>query len=153
SSLTVWKLSGLYYGEVDRMTIEESDIKMDTEGQPMILATGDVQLIHNLDSFLQDIRHEAITQEGELFFDQNYGWSLLDFAQCEYDEMLVTKIKQRIKGKLSERNYINEASIKITLDPLDNDNIHIGISFKIKNADVSYEVDLNIDGSEVIIND
>lgn len=135
------------------MTIEETDIKLDVEGQPIILAAGDVQLIHNLDSFLQDIKHDAITQEGELFFDQNYGWSLLDFAQEEYDEMLMTKIKQRIKGKLSNRTYINELSIKITLDQLDNDNIHIGISFKIKNSDVSYEVDLNIDGAEVIIND
>lgn len=135
------------------MIIDEIDIKLDADGQPVVVISGDSEVVEGLESFLQDIKSEAVTQEGELFFDRDYGWSLLDFVHQEYDELFELKVKQRIKEKLARREYINEMSIEITVAQELDDIISIHISFKIKNAEVSYEMDLSVDGAEVIIND
>lgn len=135
------------------MIINEIDIKLDAEGQPVPITSGDVETVEDLESFMQDIRNEAVTQEGELYFDRDYGWSLLDFVQMEYDELFELKVKQRIKEKLARREYINEMSIEIKVAAEEDDIVSISISFKIKNTDISYELDLSIDGAEVIVSD
>ena len=65
------------------MILTETDLMLDDTGQPVPLASGEEALAGGLDCFLQDIRLEALTMEGECFFDSDYGWSLLDFCHRE----------------------------------------------------------------------
>jgi len=128
--------------------ITESDLMMDDNGQPVVSAAGENLMVSGIDCFLQDVRNEAVTMEGECFWDADYGWSMLDFIQQERDELLQTKISNRVKQKLSRRSEINQQSITVTVSFLDDDVTAVKVAFKIKNSDVSYEIDLNVDGVE-----
>lgn len=130
------------------MIITESDLMMDDNGQPVVSAAGENLMVSGIDCFLQDVRNEAVTMEGECFWDADYGWSMLDFIQQERDELLQTKISNRVKQKLSSRSEINQQSITVTVSFLDDDVTAVKVAFKIKNSDVSYEIDLNVDGVE-----
>lgn len=130
------------------MIITESDLMMDDNGQPVISAAGESLMVSGIDCFLQDVRNEAVTMEGECFWDADYGWSMLDFIQQERDELLQTRISNRVKQKLSRRSEINQQSITVAVSFLDDDVTAVKVAFKIKNSDVSYEIDLNVDGVE-----
>ena len=130
------------------MIITESDLMMDDNGQPVVSAAGESLMVSGIDCFLQDVRNEAVTMEGECFWDADYGWSMLDFIQQERDELLQTRISNRVKQKLSRRSEINQQSITVMVSFLDDDVTAVKVAFKIKNSDVSYEIDLNVDGVE-----
>lgn len=130
------------------MIITESDLMMDDNGQPVVSAAGESLMVSGIDCFLQDVRNEAVTMEGECFWDADYGWSMLDFIQQERDELLQTRISNRVKQKLSRRSEINQQSITVVVSFLDDDVTAVKVAFKIKNSDVSYEIDLNVDGVE-----
>ena len=130
------------------MIITESDLMMDDDGQPVVSAAGENLMVSGIDCFLQDVRNEAVTMEGECFWDADYGWSMLDFIQQERDELLQTRISNRVKQKLSRRSEINQQSITVVVSFLDDDVTAVKVAFKIKNSDVSYEIDLNVDGVE-----
>lgn len=130
------------------MIITESDLMMDDNGQPVVSAAGENLMVSGIDCFLQDVRNEAVTMEGECFWDADYGWSMLDFIQQERDELLQTRISNRVKQKLSRRSEINQQSITVAVSFLDDDVTAVSVAFKIKNSDVSYEIDLNVDGVE-----
>ena len=130
------------------MIITESDLMMDDNGQPVISAAGESLMVSGIDCFLQNVRNEAVTMEGECFWDADYGWSMLDFIQQERDELLQTRISNRVKQKLSRRSEINQQSITVVVSFLDDDVTAVKVAFKIKNSDVSYEIDLNVDGVE-----
>lgn len=130
------------------MIITETDLMMDDQGQPVISAAGESQMVSGIDCFLQDVRNEAVTTEGECFWDVDYGWSMLDFLHQEQDELLQIRISNRVKQKLSRRSEINQQSISVVVAFLNNDVTEVKVAFKIKNSDVSYEIDLNVDGVE-----
>ena len=130
------------------MIITETDLMMDDQGQPVISAAGESQMVSGIDCFLQDVRNEAVTTEGECFWDADYGWSMLDFLHQEQDELLQIRISNRVKQKLSRRSEMNQKSISVVVAFLNNDVTEIKVAFKIKNSDVSYEIDLNVDGVE-----
>ena len=130
------------------MIITETDLMMDDQGQPVISAAGESQMVSGIDCFLQDVRNEAATTEGECFWDADYGWSMLDFLHQEQDELLQIRISNRVKQKLSRRSEINQQSISVVVAFLNNDVTEVKVAFKIKNSDVSYEIDLNVDGVE-----
>lgn len=130
------------------MIITDTDLMMDDQGQPVISAAGESQMVSGIDCFLQDVRNEAVTTEGECFWDVDYGWSMLDFLHQEQDELLQVRISNRVKQKLSRRSEINQQSISVAVTFLNNDVTEVKVAFKIKNSDVSYEIDLNVDGVE-----
>ena len=130
------------------MIITETDLMMDDQGQPVISAAGESQMVSGIDCFLQDVRNEAVTTEGECFWDADYGWSMLDFLHQEQDELLQIRISNRVKQKLSRRSEINQQSISVVVAFLNNDVTEVKVAFKIKNSDVSYEIDINVDGVE-----
>lgn len=84
------------------------DIMLDEDGQPVSDGNGDTALVSDDECWLQDIKNEAMTEEGELFYedeegDASYGWSLLDFMQGEYDDFTQMEIQQRMSTPSSLR--------------------------------------------------
>jgi hypothetical protein len=133
--------------------LEQIDIKLDEEGQIIVATDGEVQLISNYDCFYQDIRNEAMTQEGDVFYAEDYGWSMLDFAQVEHDELVKIEIKQRVKEKLTTRDVISESSINAEVNYTNDGNIAVRIKFMFIDSNAEYSIDLNIDGTEVTLVD
>ena len=89
------------------------DLRLDDNWQLPTQTNGDMLLVSDRECLLQDIRLEALTQAGDLFYDTDYGWSLLDFIQRPVDELLELELEQRIITKLSRRPYIDVKSIII----------------------------------------
>lgn len=106
-------------------------------------------------SFGMTIFHEAMTEEGELFYedeegDASYGWSLLDFMQGEYDDFTQMEIQQRIRSKMSKRDYIDAGSIQTTVN-FDGHIYHIRIAFRRTDSNSEYNIDIESNGVEVIV--
>lgn len=131
------------------------DIMLDADGQPVSDGNGDAALVSDDACWLQDIKNEALTEEGEIFYedeegDESYGWSLLDFMQGEYDDFLRMEIQQRIRTKLSKRDYIDAKSIQTTVE-FDGHVYHIRVSFRRNDSNREYNIDIESDDVEVIV--
>ena len=131
------------------MILTATDLMLDDAGQPVPLASGEDALAGGLACFLQDIRLEALTMEGEGFFESDYGWSLLDFCHREIGELEELQIKNRVTEKLKKREEINPHSIEVGVSRMEDDIVNIHVGFKIANEDVSYQMNLELDGAEV----
>ena len=98
---------------------------------------------------------KTMTEEGELFYedeegDASYGWSLLDFMQGEYDDFTQMEIQQRIRSKMSKRDYIDAGSIQTTVN-FDGHIYHIRIAFRRTDSNSEYNIDIESNGVEVIV--
>lgn len=132
----------------------EVDILLDADGQPVADDNGDFALTSG-DAWLQDIKNEALTQAGELIYEDergndSYGWGLLDFMQAPGDDFLTLEIRQRIRAKLSKRDYIDAASIHTDIS-FDGRLCHIGVSFQRVGKEREYTIDIETDGVEVVV--
>lgn len=131
------------------------DIMLDENGQPVSDQNGDVALVSDDACWLQDLKNEALTEEGELFYEdaegeESYGWGLTDFSQGEYDEFLAMEIQQRIRSKLAKREYIDARSIQITVN-FDGHIYRIRIAFRKKDSNSETYMDIESNGVEVIL--
>lgn len=91
--------------------LNDTDIRLNDEWQLTQASTGDAPVCSGLDCFLQDIRLEAITQPGELFYNSEWGWGLLEFLQAEDDDLTRLEISERVKDKLRRRKEIDPFSV------------------------------------------
>ncbi|EJW16264.1 DUF2634 domain-containing protein [Paenibacillus alvei] len=128
--------------------LQDTDIRLDRNWQLVAAANGDTLLVSGLDCVFQDIRLEAMTQEGELFYDESWGWSLLDFVQSEDDELTRIEIEQRVKTKLEQRPEIDAETIDTFMD-FQGDTITVHVSFSFQNTDRLYQLDVDIDRVKV----
>lgn len=131
------------------------DIMLDENGQPVSDQNGDVALVSDDACWLQDLKNEVLTEEGELFYEdaegeESYGWGLTEFAQSEYDEFLAMEIQQRIRSKLAKREYIDARSIQTTVN-FDGHIYHIRIAFRKKDSNSETYIDIESSGVEVIL--
>lgn len=133
----------------------DTDIMLDEMGQPVSDGDGDAALVSDDPCWLQDLKNEALTEEGELFYEDEggidrYGWGLLDFLQGEVDDFLLLEIQQRIRSKMTKRSYIDAASIKISID-YNGHQCHIRLTFRRNDSSTEYNIDIQSDGVEVIV--
>ncbi len=122
----------------------DTDIKLDENWQLTAAANGDAPITSNTDCLIQDIRLEAMSQEGELFYDEDWGWSLLDFLQMQDDDLTKLEIDQRIKTKLSRREEIDSETIQTQLT-FEDDKVSIKVAFKFINDSTQYNLDIALD--------
>ena len=90
-----------------------TDIMLNPNGQPVADSSGDFKIVSGDACWEQDLRLEALTEPGELFYedengDEAYGFGLLDFSHAENDEFTQKEIEQRVKNKLSKRTYLDQ---------------------------------------------
>lgn len=129
-----------------------TDIRLDDDWQLTRAADGDAPLLSDLENFLQGIRLESLTQEGDLFYDPDYGWSLLDFAQRDDDEMLRIEVQKRVRSKMARHPEIDGSSIRTTLN-FTKDTLRIDIMFKRKDEDETYLMGVALDRIHVEVMD
>jgi len=130
------------------------DIYLNDEYQIESDQSGKSKLISDDELYIQSIKIEALTQEGDLFYDRAFGWSLIDFVQTEYTDLLEIEIRQRIKSKLSSKLGIDSDSIKVVTSYTE-DIIAIQTKFKKLSSDQEYTLNISLDriNVEVILND
>ena len=90
-----------------------TDIALDENWQPAVRSNGDFATVSDLDCLMQEIRLEALTTQGELFFDPEFGWSLPDFLHLRIDDLTLLEIEQRVYARLAARDKIETSSIAV----------------------------------------
>lgn len=96
--------------------LNDTDIRLDTNWQLTQAADGDALMCSDLDCLYQNIILEALTQPGDLFYDEEFGWGLYDFLQSEDSELVRLEIAQRVKSKLEKRKVILPGSVSVQID-------------------------------------
>ena len=128
--------------------INDTDIRLDDDWQLPQASTGDAPACSGVDCFLQDIRLEAITQPGELFYDEEWGWGLLEFIQAEDDEMTRLEIGERIKEKLRRRSEV-KADTVATEFLFREDILQILVRFQFSGSDEEQQIAVSLDRVKV----
>lgn len=129
--------------------LHDTDVKLSEAWQLTQAANGDAPICSDLDCFVQDIRLEAITQPGELFYDSDWGWGLLEFLQSEDEELTRLEITERVKEKLGRREEITPGSIDIQIRLLD-DLLILDVTFEVQGTKQSITVGLDRVNVEVV---
>lgn len=128
----------------------DTDIKLDAGWQLTQATNGDAPIVSGIDCLVQDIKLESLTQEGELFYDLEYGWSLLDFIQRDDDDLTRLEIKDRVRNKLEKRVEIDIESVRTEIE-FNEDTLGLEVSFRLNSGDaVEIDVALSRVGVEVI---
>ena len=132
---------------------DNTDIKLDANGQPVPDKNGDFATVSGDECWEQDLRLEAHTEEGELFYededgDEAYGFGLLDFVHAENDQFTQTEIMQRVRGKLAKRTYLDLA--KTTQEVTFRDGIYYdSVSISKNDSNDEYNMELSTEEVEV----
>ncbi|SKC68077.1 contractile injection system sheath initiator [Maledivibacter halophilus] len=120
-------------------TIEEligSDILIDDQGNFVRAPDGDAEIVTEYDCLIQEIRNEMNTQPGDLFYDKEYGYGLLEFIQKQNNEINRLEFTQRIKTKLSRNEFISPDSIKVNISNWDLKAITTSVKFRILDKEI-----------------
>lgn len=115
------------------------DIKFDFKNS-IEIKKDDVILLDELEEILQNIKIEIVTNESDLFYNEEFGFSLSDFLHREINDMLLLEIRQRIITKLSKREYIDVESITVEFQ-IKEEKIFITVKFLVKE---NYNAEINI---------
>ncbi len=132
---------------------DNTDIRLDANGQPVPDKNGDFATVSGDECWEQDLRLEAATEEGELFYededgDEAYGFGMLDFIHAENDEFTQTEIMQRVRGKLAKRTYLDMA--KTTQEVTYSDGIYYNsVSIAKNDSNDEYNIELSTEEVEV----
>lgn len=132
---------------------DNTDIRLDADGQPVPGKNGDFATVSGDECWEQDLRLEAATEEGELFYededgDEAYGFGMLDFAHAENDEFTQTEIMQRVRGKLAKRTYLDlgKTTQEVTYH---NGTYYDSVSISKNDSDDEYNIELSTEEVEV----
>lgn len=120
------------------------DIKVDDDWQLTRAANGDVPITSDKEESLQSIKLEAVTQEGDLFYDADYGWSLLDFLHSTDSELTRTAIQERVRRKMAKRSNVDITSLQVNIQ-FETDILLIYISFKFNDNNDRHELKIALD--------
>lgn len=128
--------------------IQDIDIKLDNDWQLTSATNGDSLITSGIECIIQDIKIEALTHEGDVFYDEEYGWSLLDFVQAQEDDLTRIEVQQRISTKLSRRIEIDIETIDVKVD-FNSDKLFIEVSFGFIFGSEKYVIKLELDRVKV----
>jgi len=130
------------------------DIALNVNGQALV-KNGDFALFEGDDCWIQDLKNEILTEEAELFYenedgDNSYGYGLLELMQAEHDEFAEMEIEQCISAKLAKREYIDATSINIKVSFIEG-LYYVHITFAKVDETKEHNIDIESDGVEVIL--
>lgn len=125
-----------------------TDVKLDDDWQLTQATNGDAPIVNDTEAFLQAVRLEAITQEGDLFYDLEYGWSLLDFIYAAYDETTELEISERVRSRLARYGNIDPTSIVIKVD-FREDSFYVQAQFRFYTEEELREINIAVNSVQV----
>lgn len=114
-----------------------TDMKVDDDWQVTRAANGDAPVTDGEEEFLQSIKLESMTQEGDLFYDLEYGWSLLDFIHSTDSPLIRTAIQERVRSRMCRRPEVDISTLEVSIHFAE-DTIEILAAFQKKEADKTY---------------
>ena len=104
---------------MELVAFDAVDIALDENGQPKTDAAGNILTASGTDLIQQDVWCEALTEEGELPYEDEedrwaYGFGLREFLNGDL-ESLQDEVIVRVREKLTKRDYVDADSIEAEL--------------------------------------
>lgn len=124
------------------------DIKFNFKNS-LDIKNSDVVLLEENLQHLQNIKIEVVTNENDLFYNEEFGFNLEEFLHREIDEILLLEIEQRIITKLSKREYIVKNSINVSTYS-ENEKVIAIVRFLIDTESYDFTITLDRVDMEVI---
>lgn len=134
--------------------LSETDIRLSDDWTLTQATNGDAPTLSDYDCLLQAIKLEALTQEGELFYDESWGWSLLNYIHSDDSDLIRLEIENRVKEKLSNYEVIDVDTIQVAA-VFDEDSFTVQALFSLIGSDEVNSVNVVVSrvNVEVIEND
>lgn len=125
------------------------DIKLDFD-KGIIIKNNSPIIVKDNNEYIQNIKIEAITTEGDLWHNKEFGWSLVDFMHRSINEMLKIELTQRIRNKLNNRPYIDINTISVELKEF-TDYFLLHVYFNLLYEDVNFAIRIDRIKAEVLL--
>lgn len=106
-----------------------TDIKLDTWGNLVVGANGDLELIEDTPCLMQGVRHRLLTPLGGLFYDLTYGLDIRLFTHVDSTALSRWELCEGVKDQLRLEPRILRESISVTVITWDEKTVVLGISF------------------------
>lgn len=134
--------------------LRDTDIRLSDDWTLTQATSGDAPTLSDKDCLLQTIKLEALTQEGELFYDESWGWSLLDFIHSDDSDLIRLEIENRVKDKLINYEVIDVDTIQVAT-VFDEESFTVQALFSFLGSDEVNSVDIFVSrvNVEVVEND
>lgn len=122
-----------------------TDIMLDDDGNFVSASNGDIKTVSGFEWLLQEIKHEMMTYPGDLFYDSEYGFGLLDFLHRRGTELDRIELEQRIREKLLRKQFIDIESIQVNINDWNMNKVSLGTFFSgyDKNIEMNIEIESN----------
>ena len=109
--------------------------------EPAILNTGELELVHEDDSVIQDIVLRLKTPFGGLFYDESFGSHLISFIKEDDTDMTRRRIETEIKRCIQTDSRIEPLSCDVKHDG----NNCYSVSFKLSGIETIYHLAIQMD--------
>lgn len=129
-----------------------TDMRLDDNYQLASQMNGDAVLISGDACFMQSLRVEAASAEGDLWYDPDWGWSLLRFSGRLQDELAELEIEQHIRLKLRQHTEIDVEGIVVSSIWAD-DAIAVKVLFRLLGEAELRQLHVNIGRTEIEVID
>lgn len=103
---------------------------------------GDFEVVTGFECLVQEIKNEVITEPGDLFYDEKYGYGLLKFMHAQGDELTQLELTNRIQDKLSLNEFVDPNSIEVEVLFWNLERIKIIVKFEAMGEAVELEIDI-----------
>ena len=138
--------------QIDLEELIGSDIMINEYGNFVAASDGDAEIVSGFDCLFQEVKNEAITQPGDLFYYDEYGWGLLDFMHAQGDEITQLEFTQRIKNKLSSKEFVDPDSIEVSIRAWVTEKITAKVIFQALGLTVELDVGVTDRVSVEVVN-
>lgn len=130
-----------------------TDILLDANWQPRATASGDAALISGQPELCQEIALAAGTAAGELIWDPDFGWSLIDFIQAPDSAMLRLELGQRIRDGLAAWPEVDQASVEVSFSLEAAGRLRVGVRWRFYDSAelAAMEIALSQSAVEVVL--
>ena len=121
-----------------------ADLALGDNYQLLPNVSGDALTRDGTAALLQDIRLEAVTKEGDLWYDPEYGWGLQDFCHSPADALTLAELRQRVSNKLARRTQLDISSIRVEEQLEGSEITGVKVAFRLADDATDYELLLSI---------
>ncbi len=130
------------------------DIKLDSGGQAMVAANGELQLTDDTETGLQDIRIMLETPLGSLFYDSDFGCLIYQWIKEENTLANRMAFCAEVVRRVNNDARVQFGSTSCSIRSWDENGISANVSWSFIEEDHVYNLALSINESmEMVIND
>ncbi len=121
------------------------DILLEPSGQAGIGLTGELDLTHEVETGLQDIRLRLFTRVGSLFYDRAFGSYVPDWIKEEYTPHNALAFETEVRKRVTMEPRVESGSVKCKAKGCKDGTMEAVVYFRFLNDRTVYNLVLGYD--------